>query len=217
MRRLNSYKKYLNREFVPENKLEPYTEKIAAMLQDRCTFEEIEAAIREDGYRGAKSTIKAYTIQQQRIMKEVNAEAMKNTEVIKRKGLIKLLYLPIEKVKDITSEQRERVIHEYSVIGDLYELVRSFKEMMFTKQVKKLEIWIERALQLQIEEINSFVRGISRDLEAVENAIAFEYNNGLAEGSVNKLKLAKRIMYGRNSFMLLRNKVLLKEFGWGFN
>jgi len=26
------------------------------------------------------------------------------------------------------------------------------------------------------------------------------YNNGLAEGSVNKLKVAKRIMYGRNSF-----------------
>ncbi len=26
------------------------------------------------------------------------------------------------------------------------------------------------------------------------------YNNGLAEGSVNKLKVIKRIMYGRNNF-----------------
>jgi hypothetical protein len=31
-------------------------------------------------------------------------------------------------------------------------------------------------------------------VEAVKNAIRYEYNNGLAEGSVNKLKLIKRIM-----------------------
>ena len=88
---------------------------------------------------------------------------------------------------------------------------------MFTKQVNDLPSWIERALQLQIEEMNSFIGGITRDLEAVENAIALEYSNGLAEGSVNKLKVVKRIMYGRSSFILLRNKILLKEFGWGFN
>ena len=40
---------------------------------------------------------------------------------------------------------------------------------------------------------------------------------GLAEGSVNKLKVTKWIIYGRSSFILLRNKILLKEFGWGFN
>ena len=38
-----------------------------------------------------------------------------------------------------------------------------------------------------------------------------QYNNGLAEGSVNKLKVIKRIMYGRNSFELLKAKVLLHE------
>ena len=38
------------------------------------------------------------------------------------------------------------------------------------------------------------------------------YNNGLAEGSVNKIKLIKRIMYGRNSFALLRSKILLNEY-----
>jgi transposase len=207
-------KKYLNPEFVPENKLEPYTEKIDVMLQDRCKFKEIEAAIREDGYTGARSTVQVYTTQQRRIVKEVNAEVMKNTETIKRKGLIKLLYLPIEKVTDITSKQLERVVHEYPIIGDLYELVRSFKGIMFKKQVDNLGPWIESALQFQIPEVNNFVRGISRDLEAVRNAIALEYSNGLAEGSVNKLKLVKRIMYGRNSFILLRNKTLLKELGW---
>ena len=33
-----------------------------------------------------------------------------------------------------------------------------------------------------------------------KNGISLSYNNGLAEGSVNKIKVIKRIMYGRNSF-----------------
>jgi transposase len=39
----------------------------------------------------------------------------------------------------------------------------------------------------------------------------FDYNNGLAEGSVTNIKLIKRIMYGRNSFALLKAKVLMHE------
>ena len=50
---------------------------------------------------------------------------------------------------------------------------------------------------------------IRQDIVAVKNGIAMQYNNGLAEGSVNKLKVIKRIMYGRNSFELLKAKVLL--------
>ena len=39
----------------------------------------------------------------------------------------------------------------------------------------------------------------------------YPYNNGLAEGSVNKIKVIKRTMYGRNSFELLKDKVLFYE------
>lgn len=40
----------------------------------------------------------------------------------------------------------------------------------------------------------------------------YEYSNGLAEGIVNKIKVIKRIMYGRCSFEMLRSKVLLFNF-----
>ena len=62
-----------------------------------------------------------------------------------------------------------------------------------------------------IEAIQSFVNGIRQDLAAVKKAIELDYNNGLAEGSVNKIKVIKRIMYGRNSFQLLKGKVLRLE------
>jgi transposase len=37
------------------------------------------------------------------------------------------------------------------------------------------------------------VNGLKRDMQVI--AIIYEYKNGLAEGSVNKLKVIKRIMY----------------------
>ncbi len=53
--------------------------------------------------------------------------------------------------------------------------------------------------------------GLRKDLEAVKNSIIYSYSDGLAEGSINKLKVVKRIMYGRNSFELLKLKLLLLE------
>ena len=81
---------------------------------------------------------------------------------------------------------------------------------MFSKKYKKIEKWTKKAKKYKIPEIDSFINGIERDFEAVKNAIKYNYNNGLAEGSVNKIKLIKRIMYGRCSFELLRKKVLLQ-------
>lgn len=52
---------------------------------------------------------------------------------------------------------------------------------------------------------------VKKDIEAVKNRIVFVYNNGLEEGSVNKIKVIQRIMYGRNSFELFKTKVLLHE------
>jgi len=63
-------------------------------------------------------------------------------------------------------------------------------------------------LYLGIPELASFINGINRDIEAVENAIKYKYSNGLAEGTVNKIKVIKRIMYGRCGFNLLKRKVL---------
>ena len=56
----------------------------------------------------------------------------------------------------------------------------------------------EKASNLKIKKIDKFVNGLKRAMLAVRNAIIYEYNNGLAEGSVNKLKVIKRIMYGRS-------------------
>ena len=89
-------------------------------------------------------------------------------------------------------------------------IVKEFKDIMFSKKEDKLDKWIDKTKKYKIPEMDSFINGIERDLEAVKNGIKYNYNNGLAEGSVNKIKVIKRIMYGRCSFNLLKQKVLLQ-------
>lgn len=214
-------KKYADESFDPEwkhygvsypSKLDPYANTIDNMLRQRRKFREIEDAIRQLGYKGAASTIRMYATRQRKRMKVATDHALQNTQLIERKWLQKLLYIPIEKVGGITQAQLEQAILENPDIGVIYHVVRSFKEVVFSKRVNELDGWIENVTQLGFDAITGFCNGIARDLEAVKNAIRYDYNNGLAEGSVNKLKLIKRIMYGRHSFNLLKNKLLYKEF-----
>ena len=79
---------------------------------------------------------------------------------------------------------------------------------MFSCKPEKLEDWIQEAKRINVKELNSFITLIQNDIEAVKNAIIYKYSNGLTEGFNNKIKVIKRIMYGRCSFDLLRLKIL---------
>ena len=213
-------KRYLNPEFSAgsagydqkrTSKIKPYEEIIKNMLSQGKTFREIETAVREHGYKGASSTIRMYATRERKLLRHA-AEAQKEQgELIERRWLIKLLYKPIEKVKGITEEQLDRVIEKFPLIGKLYDQMNTFKETLFGKDISELEKWMEEARTLDIEGLNSFVNGLSRDIDAVKNTIALDHSNGLAEGTVNKIKVSKRIMYGRCSFDTLKKKVLLRE------
>lgn len=74
-----------------------------------------------------------------------------------------------------------------------------------------MDEWLSEADRLGIDELSSFANGLRKDLDVVKNAASHDYNNGLAEGSVNKVKLAKQKVYGRCSFETQRKKVLLRE------
>ena len=213
-------KKYLGEDFAPEyreygvskpSKLKPYTAAIDEMLTKQKTFREIESEIRSLGYAGAASTIRMYATRKRRLNQATYDDGNVNTMIVERKWLLKLLYNPLEKVKGITEAHLNKVIRDYPALAEVYHVVRNFKEVVFTKRVDGLEAWMELAKTLGVDEVNSFINGISRDIDAVKNAVLFDYNNGLAEGSVNKLKLHKRIMYGRCSFDTLRCKTLLVE------
>lgn len=59
----------------------------------------------------------------------------------------------------------------------------------------------------EIKALKSFAEGLKRDMDAVENAVAYDYSNGFVEGTNSRLKMIKRTMYGRCRKQLLEAKL----------
>jgi len=200
--------------------LTPYIQEIDPMIEAGMRGVDITQKIREMGYRGSDETIRHYITDWKKRRKHLyisNNEADVKTEIINRKDVFKLLFHPLEKVERISKDIFDRLCAEYPCFQNLNIIIWEFRDLLKAKNPDELVSWIKRAKSLKIREIDSFVEGVKRDFEAVFNAIKFEYSNGLAEGKVNKLKLIKRIMYGRCRFSTLRNKVLLIENQAFFN
>jgi transposase len=89
-----------------------------------------------------------------------------------------------------------------------YQLVQEFRHMLHHREGEKLDDWLAKVTMSHIRELQSFVLGVERDKAAVVAGLTLPQNNGLVEGKVNKLKLIKRMMYGRAEFPLLRQRVL---------
>jgi transposase len=90
----------------------------------------------------------------------------------------------------------------------IYQLVQEFRHLLHHREGDKLDDWLAKATKSQVRELQSFVLGVERDKAAVVAGLTLPQNNGLVEGKVNKLKLIKRMMYGRAKFPLLRQRVL---------
>ena len=89
-----------------------------------------------------------------------------------------------------------------------YELVQDFLQMMRKREGERLDEWLTRVHESRLPELQSFAHGVEEDYDAVKAGLTLSLNNGQVEGQVTKIKLIKRMMYGRAEFPLLRQRVL---------
>jgi transposase len=93
-------------------------------------------------------------------------------------------------------------------VDQAYELVQQFTQMLRTRTGEQLDSWLEKVRASQIREGPRFVTGVEPGKKAVKAGLTLPQSNGMVEGKVNKLKLVKRMGYGRAGFPLLRQRVL---------
>ena len=70
-------------------------------------------------------------------------------------------------------------------------------DFAYKNDIYTFYLFIEKYGNSRIRAIKSFAKGIKRGIDAVENAVAYDYSNGFVEGTNNRLKMIKRTMYGR--------------------
>jgi transposase len=94
-------------------------------------------------------------------------------------------------------------------IAQTYYLVQAFGTLVRDRPgVAQVEQWLAEVERCGVPELRAFAEGLKKDDDAVLAGLTLEWSNGPTEGYVNKLKLIKRLMYGRASFPLLRQRVL---------
>jgi len=173
---------------------------------------QIHDIIREKGYTGTQDAIRGFISKERRIQRDLLASCAGSEEFIDKKWLIRLLYKPIDELKGISEAQLKFVLKNYPEYNKIIDAVWGFRDILKSKEPEMLPEWIDRVSSFGIAELDSFIGGLRLDMDAVMNAIIYDYSNGLAEGTVNKIKVIKRIMYGRCRFDLLKNKCILLDF-----
>jgi transposase len=146
-------------------------------------------------------------------------ETLKTTEIVTSAGTPRLpqytstaaVWLFMRRPEHLDEIQREdlaafRLAH--ASLNTTYQFVQDFLQMMRQREGERLDAWLTQVHESGLPELESFAQGVEQDKAAVQAGLTLPVSNGQVEGQVTKIKLIKRMMYGRAEFPLLRQRVL---------
>ena len=166
----------------------------------------LHAELQQRGWAGSEQTIRRYVRPfRQALAAPGPAPAVPKTRQITRWLLTRPDHLQPDEQAQIQAI-RARCPHIDALAGH----VTAFAEMMTARTGSRdLETWLAAVEADEQAGLRSFAAGIRNDQQAVINGLTLHWNSGKVEGTVNKIKMIKRQMYGRAGFTLLRKRVLL--------
>lgn len=123
--------------------------------------------------------------------------------MLSRLSVREALWLIARPFDDLEADERadlSEVCQSSPQLVILHSLIQSFGQIVRKQEGHRLQDWKKQVSESGIAEVQRFVKGLERDKEAVLAGLTLQYSNGQVEGQVNKLKLIKRMGYGRASF-----------------
>ena len=190
---------------VDDSILSPFFDRIKQMRDDGNLITTIFTTITAEGYTGSYSLL-------QQCCHRINpiiSRKKKLVRKVKRRDLVMAVW-SLEK-SDLTEKDITYIETNHPDLVEIKSIVAAFRTAYSGKDIEAVKLWCATYAQCRFPAICSFINGINADVDAFYNSMKYTYNNGLLEGSVNKLKAVKRSMYGRASYALLRAKLLVPQ------
>ena len=170
------------------------------------------AALQEDGYQGSLTSIyrflRPYRPGDGRRVRRV--AAVSGVRVRSPRQAMWLLVRPVETLSAADVADRTALC-QFPTLATLACLAQRFLALLRERDSAALDPWLADAERSGIKELVGFARSLHRDHAAVEAALTTPWSNGPTEGTINKVKLVKRLMFGRANFDLLRIRVLCRD------
>jgi transposase len=193
------------------SKLDPYEDYLLERWMQGChNGAQLFREIQEKGFQGKTSNVKAYITHIRTSTKDGQApqKRRQRAEALSPREIRWLLTHKREKLVQEDQAKLDRLLQVSTEVKTVYALAQSFLKMVRERTGEQLRTWMKEANESGIPELKSFVAGIERDYDAVKAGLTLIWSQGCVEGAVNKIKTHKRLMYGRASFPLLRQKML---------
>jgi len=203
----------LNRKSI----LDPYYSDIVTSLSSGMNLKDTYDHIVTLGFSGGRSGANQYMT---RVARELQIDIQRYHSaspemILKRKATQAHDYVKRSKVfkflwmnDHLENHQKEYLFTSYPALGELYKVVLEFRQIFNECNLPLLHLFIEKFKESELKSIASFASGLEKDIEAIQNAVTSHLSNGFVEGTISKLKMKKRMMYGRAKTHLLASKMM---------
>ena len=204
-------KEYVHMDSLPitkrksTSKLDKYKDIIIDNIDKKQT--QIFEILQKHGYKGTYRNLRAYIKN-----KNLKVSISDKNKYVNRTNIIDILHH--RSISDLGLNKDEekllkKLLKQDKLLSKIIGISDNFLIALFSKNPDKLDKWLIEAKSLNINELNTFITTIENDIIASKNSITYlDISNGLTEGKNCKMKLIKRMMFGRCSAKLLRAKLL---------
>lgn len=188
--------------------LQPYLSLIYEQIDANSTSMQIYKLIQNEGYEGSYSTVRLFTSAARKSDRSCSDKPKEGR--FYRKHVIPLYWKLHQQLSEKEMKLLNLTLRSYPETKELYGFVQMFREEVAHLDSTAIKRLLLSSKTSNIAEIRSFVSFLIQDIDAVMASIHYTYSNGVIEGQINRLKVLKRMMYGRASFELLRKRVLTR-------
>jgi transposase len=205
--RAGSIEELLGKATSRESKLDEFTPYLHQRWNEGVTdAAALHAELQQRGWAGSEQTVRRYV----RPFRQAPAAPGPAPAVPKTRQITRWLLTRPDHLQAGEQTQIEAIRARCPHIDALARHVTAFAGMMTARTGSRdLESWLAAVEADDRSGLRSFAIGIRNDQQAVTNGLTLHWNSGKVEGTVNKIKMIKRQMYGRAGFALLRKRVIL--------
>jgi transposase len=186
--------------------LAPFVPYLARRWQEGCRDgARLGEELRGQGYRGSARTLRRYLTGLRR-----GRPARSPAPPVSARTVAALLLRPPAQLSAADAGRLERLGARCAELATTRRLAQAFAALVRERRgALALRRWLDEAAGCGVPALVAFAAGLRRDEAAVAAGVTLPWSSGVVEGTNTRIKLVKRMMYGRGAFDLLRRRVLL--------
>ncbi|MDQ0177308.1 transposase [Bacillus chungangensis] len=186
--------------------IDAWTEDVLSLEKKGHTVKEIYDTIMKQGYKGSYGSVRVLVtdVRKKRKQGQTLRPSAYYTRREIRRALWQWTFSSTEKDRALVNH----VLKKYPALRPYFAFIQGFREAISNRDKEHLRELILYEKSREDPLTKTFINRLLIDFPSTLHACSFEDSNGFVEGHVNRLKMIKRMMYGRASFELLRIRVL---------